>query len=528
MEEGPPLQPGSSVAMDPRRAIVGTHDPVEPTSPSSLDLLTAALDRALDDDEFTLAFQPKVSLSTNRIVGFEALIRWTMPTGETVAPIDFIPVAETSGHILRIGEWVLEQACSQLAHWQRAFPSMTLTMAINVSPGQFGPRLVSALNSTLERTGVSASDVWLELTETTVMDDIEASLVVLDGLRALGANISLDDFGTGHSSLAHLRRLPIDELKIDRSFVNGLGINAVDTAIVASVINLAHAMSCGVTAEGVETATQLDRLRNLGCDAVQGYFLARPQAPADIDHFLAADVAGQRWPRRAVGSGGESSDIAQRVLIVDDVGDIRSMATMALSAAGFVTHEASTAGEAIAIARRVNPDYVVLDMSSAGMSSIDMCRMMRADPSLRDCTIVIVSGVAASTAKAKAFLSGADDYIVKPFAPRDLVSRLHAATRGWRDAPTDTSTAHPTLTLLASPTPGFALYDADIAKRVEGHFSERQLEIIERLVKGERVPTIARGLYLSQSTVRNHLSAVFRKVGVHSQEQLLATLRKGA
>jgi EAL domain-containing protein (putative c-di-GMP-specific phosphodiesterase class I)/DNA-binding NarL/FixJ family response regulator len=497
-------------------------------SPSSLDLLTAAIDRALDDEEFTLAFQPKISLTTNRIIGFEALIRWVMPNGDIVAPVDFIPVAEASGHILRIGEWVLGHACRQLAAWQRAFPAMTLTMAINVSPRQFGPRLIAALGSILKHTGVAASDVWLELTETTVMDDVESSLVVLEGLRELGVNISLDDFGTGHSSLAHLRRLPIDELKIDRSFVSGLGANAVDTAIVASVINLAHAMRCHVTAEGVETASQLDRLRNLGCDSVQGYLLARPQAPAEIRHYLAADLAGQRWPRRSVASDVEPSVIAQRVLIVDDAGEIRTMAAMALSAAGFVTHEAASPGEAIAIARRIRPDYIVIDMNTSRMSSIDLCRMMRADTSLRDCTIMIVSGAAASTAKAKAFLSGADDYVVKPFAPRDLVTRLHAATRGSRDATVDESAVNPPLTLLASPAAAHAIRDTDLTITLEGHFSERQLEIIERLIKGERVPTIARGLYLSQSTVRNHLSAVFRKLGVHSQEQLIATLRKGA
>ena len=362
---------------------------------SSLELLTAAIDRALDDEEFTLVFQPKVSLTTNRIVGFEALIRWAIPNGETVAPVDFIPVAEASGHILRIGEWVLERACRQLASWQRAYPAMVLTIAVNVSSRQFGPRLVTAVRSAIETTGVAASDLWLELTETSVMHDVEASLVVLDRLRTLGVKISLDDFGTGHSSLAYLHRMPIDELKIDRSFVHGLGVNAVDTAIVASVVNLGHAIGCEVTAEGVESADQLDRLRDLGCDSVQGFLLARPLSPEDIEEHLAADMGGQRWPRR----------------------------------------------------RDRNIETSPVDSALSQM-------------------------LAAAQARA----SGHSDLVMPP----------------------------------------------------DGNFSERQLEIIERLVRGERVPTIARGLYLSQSTVRNHLSAIFRKLGVHSQEELLAALRRPA
>jgi len=389
------LQHGSSAASVDGRALPGG-------SLSSLELLTAALDRAFDDDEFTLAFQPVVSLATNRIVGFEALIRWVMPNGETVAPVDFIPIAEASGEIVRIGEWLFERAFRQLATWQHAHPETALAMAVNVSPRQFGPRLVTAVRSTLQATGVSAADVRLELTETTVMDDIEASLVILDQLRGLGVKISLDDFGIGHSSLAYLRRLPIDEVKIDRSFVHGLGVNTVDTAIVASVIGLAHAMGCDVTAEGVETVSQLERLRNLGCDSVQGYLLARPLSPTEVETHLAADEAGQRWPRR--------------------------LATL--------TRVPSAA-----------------DQIGASLVDSTLSQMLAAAQ-------------------------------VRGTSGRELI------------VPAD------------------------------GMFSDRQLEIMERLVRGERVPTIARGLYLSQSTVRNHLSAIFRKLGVHSQEELLGTLRK--
>jgi EAL domain-containing protein (putative c-di-GMP-specific phosphodiesterase class I)/DNA-binding NarL/FixJ family response regulator/HPt (histidine-containing phosphotransfer) domain-containing protein len=497
-----------------------------PSNMTSLAALTAAIDRALEHDEFTLAYQPKVSLTTNRIVGFEALIRWTTPSGETIAPNDFIPVAEASGRILRIGEWVLEGACRQLADWQRAYPTMALTMSVNVSARQFSRRLVSAVRSAIDSTGVAAADVWLELTETTVMDDVDASLAVLDRLRSIGVNISLDDFGTGHSSLAYLHRMAIDELKIDRSFVHGLGANSVDTAIVASVVSLAHAMGCDVIAEGVETAAQLNRLRNLGCDSVQGYLLARPLAAVDIDAYLAADVAGARWPRRSESYAGEPSVADQSVLIVDDAADIRMMATMALSAAGFVTHEAGTAAAAIALATRIKPDYVVLDITMPDMSGIDVCRTLRANADLARSTIVMVSNLSEGTSKAEAFLLGADDYLVKPFTPRDLVARLNAAARRRREMPADPAPVDPALTEMLAVAQARAAAQTG-PSLADNNFSERQLEIIQRLIRGERVPTIARGLYLSQSTVRNHLSAIFRKLGVHSQEELLASLRKG-
>ena len=375
-------------------------------APTSLDLLAAALDRALDDEELTLAYQCKFSLTTNRIVGFEGLIRWVIPNGDTVLPIDFIPVAEASGQIVRIGEWVLESACSQLATWQHDYPDSALTMAVNVSPRQFGPRLVTAVQSTLDRTGVAASDVWLEVTETTVMSDVDTAVVMLDRLRGLGVKISLDDFGTGQSSLARLRRLPIDELKVDRAFVHGLGVNRVDTAIVESVISLAHAMGCTATAEGVENASQLDRLRDLGCDCAQGYLLARPVSPRDITEHLAAEAAGRPF-----------------------------------AASDHIAH-------------------------------LDVVARRRGNRSIEP---------------------AADELVIR-HAPPAVQSR-------------QISEREPTVP-------------------VDSDFSERQLEIIERLLRGERVPTIARELYVSQSTVRNHLSVIFRKLGVHSQEELLQALRR--
>ncbi|MGH9282694.1 MAG: EAL domain-containing protein, partial [Acidimicrobiales bacterium] len=266
--------------------------------------------------------------------------------------------------------------------------------------------------------------VCLEVTESTVMDDVDAAVDILGELKRLGLTISIDDFGTGYSSLAYLRRLPLDEVKIDRSFVDGLATDPEDTAIVAAVISLAHALDRDVVAEGVETEEQLQKLRALGCELAQGYLLARPMPPAAVTDLLAADLAGQRLGGReagAVGSGTES------VLVADDAADIRQLARMSLTAAGFEVEEAEDGAATVALARKLSPRAVVLDVGMPDMSGIEVCRLLRADPVTAGCTVVMLTTHDDAADKAAAFSAGADDYIVKPFAPRDLVSRVRTA-----------------------------------------------------------------------------------------------------
>jgi EAL domain-containing protein (putative c-di-GMP-specific phosphodiesterase class I) len=230
-----------------------------------------------------------VSLADRSISGVEALARWQHPRRGLVAPMDFIPLAEETGLIIPIGQWVLEQACQQVQAWRDRFPALrSLVVSVNLSARQFQrPDLVAEIVRAVREAGLEPSALKLEITETTVMQDPDRAAVTLRELKALGFQLAIDDFGTGYSSLSYLRQFPVDTLKIDRSFVDGLGADAQNTAIVRSVVALAQALDVSVTGEGIETATQESELRMLGCDGGQGYLFARPLPPTDIQALLA-------------------------------------------------------------------------------------------------------------------------------------------------------------------------------------------------------------------------------------------------
>ncbi len=235
----------------------------------ALELLEMETDlrRAIEREELSLYYQPKVELATGKLLGVEALVRWRHPRRGMVAPLDFIGLAEETGLILPIGRWVLSAACRQAKVWQERFPSdPPLEMGVNVSARQFAhPELVAEVSGVLEETGLNPRSLVLEITESAVMGDAERNVATLQELKNLGVNLAVDDFGTGYSSLSYLHRFPVDMLKIDRSFVDGLGQESEDTAIVRSVIGLAHALRLQVVAEGVETDEQAQELRALGC-----------------------------------------------------------------------------------------------------------------------------------------------------------------------------------------------------------------------------------------------------------------------
>jgi diguanylate cyclase (GGDEF)-like protein len=243
------------------------------------------LRRAADEGQLWLAYQPKVDLASAVVTGCEALLRWDHPEQGPVSPVDFIPIAEDSGLILPIGEWVLETACRQGRAWlDRGLPPVSI--AVNISASQLFQRdPVAWVTSVLERTGFPAELLELELTESQLAQDVEAAIDVFGQLRGLGIRVAIDDFGTGYSSLDYLRRFDVTSLKIDRSFVDGMLTEAGDAAIVRAAIALAHAFGLSVTAEGVETEDQRRFLRELGCDQIQGYLVSRP-VPAE--EFAAA------------------------------------------------------------------------------------------------------------------------------------------------------------------------------------------------------------------------------------------------
>ena len=238
------------------------------------------LRRALERDELVLYYQPKYPASGQPLSGAEALLRWQHPELGMIGPDTFIPIAERSGLILPIGDWVLDQACAQLRAWHQAGHS-ELTMAVNLSPLQFtSPTLVDTVREVLQRHQLEPRFLTLEVTETTAMKDVEASLQLLNALTSMGVKISIDDFGTGYSSLLYLKRMPASELKIDRAFVRDLETNSEDAAIVSSIVALGRSLQLQVVAEGVETEAQRAYLNQLGCDVLQGYHLGKPM-PAD-------------------------------------------------------------------------------------------------------------------------------------------------------------------------------------------------------------------------------------------------------
>ncbi len=254
------------------------------------------LHRALQHDELRVFYQPVVSVSTERIVGTEALVRWEHPDRGLLEPAEFIGVAEECGLIIPLGAWVLEQACRQAQRWNTP-PGGVLEVAVNLSSRQLlQPDLVEQVQAMVSESGVDPElmHMCLEITESAMMDDAVVTMRTLERLRELGVRIAVDDFGTGYSSLAYLSRFPVDVLKIDRSFVAGLGERDQSRAIVASIVELGHALGLEVVAEGVETDEQLLLLREVGCDLAQGFLLARPQ-PADlVTELLGRQTAGLR------------------------------------------------------------------------------------------------------------------------------------------------------------------------------------------------------------------------------------------
>jgi diguanylate cyclase (GGDEF)-like protein len=389
-----------------------------------------ALREALAKGEFRVVYQPKVSLLTDRITGVEALLRWDDPIRGVIPPLDFIPLAEASGLIVPIGRWVLEQVCRDAKRWSNVLAGgLPLSIAVNVSPRQFEPGLAETFGTIMAEAGIDPTILCVEVTESMVMRDAELAIGTLRKLKSLGMRISIDDFGTGFSSLAYLKRFPLDELKIDKSFVDGIGIDTDSTAIVAAVMGMAHALDLQVVAEGVETADQLSRLRTLGCDEVQGYYFARPSTPDAIDALLAAATTGvPGWHGDSAAPATPTAGV-RHILVVDDALDVRQLLRSSLAAVGFEVQEAGSGEEAITLARQLRPDCVVLDINLPGISGLEVCRILREDVANEHTTIVMLTVDAEPAEKIEAFSSDADDYMVKPFSPRDIVSRVTASMR---------------------------------------------------------------------------------------------------
>jgi EAL domain-containing protein (putative c-di-GMP-specific phosphodiesterase class I) len=246
------------------------------------------LRHAMDRGELLVLYQPVWSLVSGRITGFEALVRWNHPVHGTMQPADFIPIAEDSGLILPLGEWVMRQAAERLARWNTGVvPDAPVWMSVNVTAKQLThPSLVELVQRTIAETKIDASRFKLEITESMIMADAVAAVGALEQLKALGIHLLMDDFGTGHASLSYLHRLPISTIKIDRYFVARIDSNSECLEIVRTILSLSRSLNMDVVAEGVENVEQREVLQSLGCEFVQGYLFSKPVDAAEAERML--------------------------------------------------------------------------------------------------------------------------------------------------------------------------------------------------------------------------------------------------
>jgi diguanylate cyclase (GGDEF)-like protein len=372
----------------------------------------AALRQAIDRGELRLVFQPEVSLTDGRVVGVEALLRWQHPERGLLSPGAFLPMAEETGLIVPMGTWALEQACRHAKDWrgnhQDAPP---FVVWVNLSARQLcEPGLPERVAEIVADTGADPTMVGIEITESVLMEDINAVGAALEALKALGLKLAIDDFGTGFSSLSYLKRFPVQMLKIDQSFVAGLGEDEGDSAIVRAVIELAHSLGLEAVAEGVETAGQLAALRRLGCDTAQGYYFDRPGAPSTISALLE--------------TGAHPAHAGRRVLVCDDDPDTRLLYRLALEHEGVKVDEATTSAQCIELAERLAPDVVVLDVFLPDIDGLSaLPELLRTLPSVQ---VLVVSARGTSDLAARSRALGAADCFDKvDFVPRlpQLVQR---------------------------------------------------------------------------------------------------------
>jgi diguanylate cyclase (GGDEF)-like protein/PAS domain S-box-containing protein len=375
------------------------------------------LRRALERDELVVHYQPVVRM-TGAMVGVEALVRWQHPEKGLVPPGEFIPVAEETGLIQAVGAFVLHEACRQVAAWNRENPDRApLSVAVNLSARQMSAADLTRLVLTaLNESGLEPGLLCLEITESVLMEDVTASRSVLQSLKELGVRLGIDDFGTGYSSLLYLRRFPVDFLKVDRSFVSGLGENSEDGAIVAGVLGLAHALGVGAIAEGVEQPAQADKLAALGCEQAQGFLWSRPLPAAELEASFE-----RLWLRVATPERDPSDPV--RVVLADDRSELRATVRLALELAGGfdVVGEAGTGTEAIAVAREKQPDLLLLDVLMPGMTGLEaMPYIANVAPQTK---VVILTAIDTAVLESEEF-HGATAAFDKGIGPSRLVQQL--------------------------------------------------------------------------------------------------------
>jgi diguanylate cyclase (GGDEF)-like protein len=387
-----------------------------------------ALRRAIDNHEFVLYYQPKVDINTGRISGAEALIRWSRPGHGMVSPALFVPLLEETGLIVKVGTWVIHEACRKIAEWS-ASRIGAVHLSVNVSGIQFFVGgLEEEVLKAIKEHDISPELLELELTESSLMSNAEDTITVLQNLKALGIQISIDDFGTGYSSLAYLKRFPIDKLKIDIAFVREVTSNPDDAAIVLAIINMAHSLKLHVIAEGVEKDAQLAYLRRHGCDEMQGYYFSRPVPEQEFEVMLREGKCLQTPVE-------EHQVEQQTLLIVDDDHFMLEVLSDFLAQDGYRILTAQTAAEGFDLLARNRVQVILCDQCMPLMSGTEF--MERVKNLAPDTFRIMLSAYADLTPIMAAINHGAiDRFYTKPWKGAVLREniregfRLHAQLYG--------------------------------------------------------------------------------------------------
>lgn len=384
------------------------------------------LRRALVQDELRVYFQPRVNLASGEICGAEALARWQHPERGLVPPSEFIPLAEDTGLILPLGEWVIRNVCRQQRVWLDGGLSVP-PVAVNLSALQFRQKnLVQLIRHELAANQLGAKYLEIEITESTLMDSVDEAAATLQELRATGIKISLDDFGTGHSSLSRLRRLPIDHLKIDQSFVCNLTTEPEDAAICLAIIGLAHNLRMTVIAEGVETEGQANYLRQHHCDEMQGYYFSRPLPVGDFEQLLVQ--------RRTLVLPVRPANERRTLLLVDDEADVLSALKRMLRLEGYDIITATSALEGLELLSIHPVQVIISDQRMPQMSGSEFLSRVR---DLHPHTVrLILSGYADLRSVTEAINHGAIyKFLTKPWDDEMLRMDLREAFRHQELAP---------------------------------------------------------------------------------------------
>lgn len=381
----------------------------------------SALELGIKNGELRLEYQPIVNLPNLSLRGFEALVRWQHPTRGLIPPMEFIPLAEQSGLIVPLTEWVLRESIKQTAAWSSE--SLRVPVSVNIGAKCLAPaaRLPDIVEGLLREYHVDPSLLVIEVTETDAMGDPSRSIAILRSLKALGLRIEMDDFGTGYSSLSQLRQLPLDGVKIDRSFIRSLMADTSTSAIVRAAIDLTHALGLEAVAEGVEDEAVLKRIGSIGCDSAQGYHIARPMSAAAVPIW----VLTQRVPVHAISEAMPAhTDDRSRgtVLVVDDEPRIRLATHRMLTANGYRVIDAATASEALQMQATHGEqiDIVLTDMYLSDWRGTELAaRLRQRKPGLR---VIFMSGDSLAD-----MIVGTDRFLAKPFTKQQLLTGVMEA-----------------------------------------------------------------------------------------------------